>query len=177
MINIRHSTYAPNSSSVHTIALLPENNDRKDLYRVAGTDWFPVYLENDTMIVQYCDDRYGRQSGCLHDPEEKIQYLVLAFLTQANKIYEEECNAYIEDVMSGNVKDADFLQFITELQSITINYQNNTFKYLKVDFYNNTYYIDHQSIGVIIEQLKNNGIDYSDFILNDHYCIVTYADG
>lgn len=177
MINIRHNTYETNSSSVHTIAILPENNDRKDRYCVSESDWFPVYLENDTLIVQYRDARYGRQSDCLHDADEKIQYLLLAFLTQADKIYEDECNQYIEDVMNGTVKDEKFYQFIKQLQANTINYQDNTFKYLKVDFHDNTYYIDHQSTGVILEQLENHGIDYLDFILDDRYCIVTYADG
>lgn len=177
MINIRHSTFETNSSSVHTIAILPDNDYKKDTYNVAGTDWFQVYLETDTMVVQYDDDRYGRCSGCLHEADEKIQYLLLSFLTHADKIEEKECNWYIENVMNGNIGDLEFLSFIKELQSITVNYQNNTFRYLKVEFHGNSYYIDHQSVDVVLDQLKNHGISYTDFILNEKYCIVTYADG
>lgn len=182
MLNIRNSIFETNSSSTHSLCLVMGNEDGDGYFYVPKKCNYcdiPMYLDPEQNIIyvsnEYVDTGWGPYI-CIR-PEQKFVYLLISRLNRLD----------FYDVKSANEALRNYEKFdeLTEIIEFARKYiqcysENDTtidtIQFFKPDSDYNDVRIDHQSRGVIEEEMRVQGLSLKDVILSHKYSILCYND-
>lgn len=168
MLKIRRSCFETNSSSMHAIILL--SNEQKKVETYDGS-WRCSY-DREKGILTIHDNSFERGPfQILYAWPNKLAYAIADYYVTDAGQDEDEIKAYIKELIAA-INDKGIY-----LKEIELPYEGyyceDTQCYEKELDYG---WVDHQSMGTLADFLEENDISVADFITDPHCAIVIDGD-